>query len=237
MYIYSLLIAVGIILGLAWAVVGLKDEQAVWVVDANLGLLIGSLVGSRIVFVSFHWDYYRAHLLEIPQVWAGGLSAVGALAGGLFVWIIYGIWKSKDFKAMAGHFLPLLMLVTAAAWLGSWMVGVAYGPRLNTGRWGLLSLDEWGNPATRFPTQLLGAVLTLGWFWIIGSWKKPKILLPGWLPVWGFLGISFIFTILTFLRADPIMRWQGLRVDTWGGLFMIGCSAIYLFFYWSVNRK
>jgi prolipoprotein diacylglyceryltransferase len=237
MFIFSFLIAVAVILGLAWAVVGLKDKQAVWVIDASLGLLIGSLLASRIIFISFHWNYYQAHLLEIPQVWAGGLSGVGALAGGLFVWIVYGIWKPQDFNAMASHFLPLFMLLAVTAWLGSWMQGVAYGPRLNAGRWGLLSLDEWGSPVRRFPTQLLGAVLTFGWFWLISSWKKPKTLFPGWLPAWGFLGISFIFAVLTFLRVDPMIQWQGLRLDTWGGLFLVGCSTIYLFFYWSVKRK
>ena len=224
-------------MGLAWAIMGLKEKQAVWTIDTSLGLLVGSLVASRIVFVGFHWDYYRLHLLEIPQVWAGGLSAVGALAGGLLVWIVYGFWKPKSFFASAASFLPLLMLVTVAAWLGSWLEGVAYGPRLNTAPWGLLSQDEWGSLASRFPTQLLGAGLTLGWFWLIGSWQRPQTLLLGWLPVWGFLGVSAIFTGLTFLRADPMVHWQGLRLDTWGGFILIGCSAIYLSLFWSVNRK
>jgi prolipoprotein diacylglyceryltransferase len=237
MYGYSLILAVGVIMGLAWAIMGLKEKQAVWIIDSSLGLLMGSLIASRIVFVGFHWDYYRVHLLEIPQVWAGGLSAIGALAGGLLVWIVYGIWKPKNFFTSAAYFLPLLMLVAVAAWLGSWMEGVAYGLRFNAGQWGLLSSDEWGNLASRFPTQLLGAGLTLGWFWFIGSWKRSQTFLLGWLPVWGFFGVSAIFTVLTFLRADPIALWQGIRLDTWGGLILISCSAIYLFLFWSVNRK
>jgi prolipoprotein diacylglyceryltransferase len=237
MYMFSFLLAAGVTLGLAWAIAGLKDKQAVWLIDASLGLLVGGLIASRMVYVGYHWAYYRVHLLEIPQVWAGGLSAIGALAGGLCVWIIYGIWKPQDFKALAGHFLPLLMLVAVAACLGSWFKGVAYGQRLNVARWGLLSLDEWGILAQRFPTQFLGAVLILGWYGFISSWKKPKMLLPGWLPGWEFFGISAIFMVLTFLRADPMPQWGGLRLDTWGGLMLTGCSAIYLYFYWSVKQK
>jgi len=236
MYVFSLLISLGVVLGLYWVVSDLKEKQAFRFIDNSLGALLGGLVGSRVVFVATHWSYYRDHMLEVPQVWTGGLSASGAIAGAFLAWLILSGINRIDPALLADQLVPVCMLVSVATWLGCWLEGVAYGPIANGGRWGLLARDEWGIFAVRFPTQLLGAVLTLGWFWFIENLNKWRKLHPGWTAVWGFLGVSAILTGLSFLRVDPVLFWQGLRLDTWGGLSLCILSVICIFWRWRIKQ-
>lgn len=60
-----------------------------WKIDLNkmLDILlfgtIGGIVGARLYYVAFEWDYYSRHLSEIPRIWEGGLAIYGGLIGGI----------------------------------------------------------------------------------------------------------------------------------------------------------
>ena len=60
-----------------------------WKLDLNkmLDILlfgtIGGILGARLYYVLFEWEYYRMHLAEIPQIWHGGLAIYGGLIGGI----------------------------------------------------------------------------------------------------------------------------------------------------------
>lgn len=229
MYIFSIFISIGVVLGLSWTVTDLKEKQAFRFIDSSLGVLLGGLIGARAVFVAVHWMYFQEHLLEVFKIWTGGLSATGALWGGFMVWLIYVGLKIQHPIALADQFFPMLMLVAVTAWLGCWLEGVTYGPLVVGRRWGLLARDEWGAFAARFPTQLLGAFLTLIWFWLLNTRRKRQKQVPGWTAAWGLLGISAIYTSLSFLRADPAIYWLGIRLDTWGGFSLIILSLTGIF--------
>ncbi len=44
---------------------------------------LGGIVGARLYYVAFEWDYYSAHPGEIFQIWNGGLAIYGGLIAGL----------------------------------------------------------------------------------------------------------------------------------------------------------
>lgn len=60
-----------------------------WKLDLNkmLDILlfgtIGGILGARLYYVVFEWEYYSHHLAEIPQLWHGGLAIYGGLIGGI----------------------------------------------------------------------------------------------------------------------------------------------------------
>jgi phosphatidylglycerol:prolipoprotein diacylglycerol transferase len=57
------------------------DEIVFWVT-------IVSLIGARIYYVIFEWEFFSANLSEIYKIWHGGISIYGALiAGALFILI------------------------------------------------------------------------------------------------------------------------------------------------------
>lgn len=59
-----------------------------WKMDLNkmIDILIygtiGGIVGARLYFCIFKWDYYSSHLSEIFKIWEGGLAIYGGIIGG-----------------------------------------------------------------------------------------------------------------------------------------------------------
>lgn len=54
-------------------------------IDVLLFGTIGAIVGARAYYVAFKWEYYSAHLSEIPQIWQGGLAIYGGIIGGIIM--------------------------------------------------------------------------------------------------------------------------------------------------------
>ncbi len=52
-------------------------------IDVLLFGTIGAIVGARLYYVAFKWDYYSLHLSEIPRIWEGGLAIYGGIIGGI----------------------------------------------------------------------------------------------------------------------------------------------------------
>ena len=52
-------------------------------IDVLIYGTIFAIIGARLYYVFSKWDYYGAHLSEIPQIWEGGLAIYGGIIGGL----------------------------------------------------------------------------------------------------------------------------------------------------------
>ncbi|MGN0520574.1 MAG: prolipoprotein diacylglyceryl transferase [Candidatus Fimenecus sp.] len=82
---YGLIIAFGFLLAVLFG--GRMAYK--WKLDLNkmLDILlfgtIGGILGARLYYVAFEWEYYSQHLAEIPQIWHGGLAIYGGLIGGI----------------------------------------------------------------------------------------------------------------------------------------------------------
>lgn len=113
MYVLSLVVG-GWLLGkeVARKKIPLSDE-ARWNF-LTLVFLIG-ILGGRVYYVLFNWDYYGANPMEIPAVWHGGLAIHGGLIGG----ILAGLWYVRR------HRLPFWRLADAGA--PSTILGQAFG--------------------------------------------------------------------------------------------------------------
>ena len=51
--------------------------------------LIFGILGARIYYVMFNWDYYGSNLNEILKIWNGGLAIHGGIIAGLLTIIVY----------------------------------------------------------------------------------------------------------------------------------------------------
>ena len=52
-------------------------------IDVLLFGTVGAILGARLYYVAFRWDYYGAHLDEVFKIWEGGLAIYGGIIGGL----------------------------------------------------------------------------------------------------------------------------------------------------------
>ena len=223
MTIFSLLCALAVAIGLIWLSLEEKSVESLNVndpagrVDQAVMVFILSIVGSRLGYVAVHVAYFMAYPLEGLQFWLGGLSGSGALLGGLVGVVITGFIYRNSPLQLAERMVRLGALLAAAVWLGSWLMGSAYG-LISEGWWALPSVDEWGHVDKRLPVQLAGAIFALGWMAFL-DWRtqfRPSaagVRSGAWL--WG---MGVVMTGLSLLRGDPALMWNSLRVDTWGGI-------------------
>lgn len=234
MDVFSVLIGLGTLLGLGWVAWQAPEKQVFRHLDAGLWVLVGSLLGSRAAYVFYNWSYYRAHPLDIPQVWLGGFSGPGALAGALLALLVLALFTRQPLAILADAVLPLALTLTLTGWLACWQAGSAYGAE-TTSWWGMPARDEWGHMASRFPVQLTGALLTAGIIALLDGVRR-WLTTPGATASLGLLGLSLESLGLSFLRADPPLVWHGMRLEAWTALGFTGVSIIALLVFYLIQR-
>ena len=235
---FSILLGLGVLLGLLLTVWRAPEKEASRYLEAGLWVLLGALVGSRAMTVVINFTYYQSHPGEIVQVWLGGLSGMGALAGGILVIIILALWWKLPVGKLADTLLPLAGTLTIAAWLGCWVDSCGYGLASDMW-WALPGRDEWGVLTNRVPVQLMGAIITLVLIWLL-DWAGKRLPIPGLNAAIGLFGMSAVIIALSFLRADPTPIWNGLRLEAWGaiGLIIFSLSSVVvLLSRWKIRKK
>ena len=79
---FSIILGLGTLAGLLLVGWRAPRKETIHYLDAAGFTLFIALVGSRAFAVAVNWGYYASHPIEIVQVWLGGLSSIGAIAGG-----------------------------------------------------------------------------------------------------------------------------------------------------------
>jgi phosphatidylglycerol:prolipoprotein diacylglycerol transferase len=222
--LFSVLLALGAVLGLIWIYNESPPRQQQASLIAGILVLLGGLVGARGAYVAVHWEYFQEYIIEIPQVWLGGLSWPGALAGGILSAVIV-VWLAHiPFGVLADRLLPLLASLSVAVWLGCWLSGCAYGPETSIG---FSTKDELGVWKMRLPLQLIAALLTVLFFLGIERFRHRKSnFVSGLAASIGLGGLSLILLGASLLRVDPYPLHNGLRLETWAALIFLIVSVL-----------
>lgn len=97
--LYGLIIAIGMILGLSLANhesdrLG-NPKDTFW--ELAVPLMFFSVLGARIYYVIFFWDYYRDHLNELLDIRGGGLAIYGGVIVGFLTIFIYSRIKKLSY--------------------------------------------------------------------------------------------------------------------------------------------
>ncbi|HEX9091920.1 MAG TPA: prolipoprotein diacylglyceryl transferase family protein [Anaerolineales bacterium] len=226
MQLFSLFIGLGTLSGLLLSGWRAPQKETMRYLDAGLGILFAALIGSRALTVAAGWAYYQGHPSEIIQVWQGGLSGIGALAGAALGMIIIAFAFKFPLGLLSDTFLPLANTLSIAAWLGSWVSGSSYGAP-SAAWWALPAYDEMGVLDTHLPVQLLGAIFSMLIALLLdrATQRFPFKGISALLYLFGLSGVIFGFS---FLRVDPAQTWQGVRLEAWGAVGLMIFSALLL---------
>lgn len=229
LYTYSLLINLGLVLGLGWLYWRAPAENKTRWLDVGLAALVGGVLGARLFYVLANGAYYAVHFDEALMIWRGGLSWVGAVAGGLLgAWW----WARRTAQPLAPILeasalpIPLLSLLI---WSGCWAAGCAYGQEVSAGEWyAAVSPDIYGVQAARWPTQMLGAAWSV--FVLLAVYGARRQGWPEGALGWFALSLAALGAFaLSFLRGDPMPLFNGFRLDTVGGaLVLVASTAAWL---------
>ena len=228
---YTVLIDLGLALGLAWLYFRAPAGQAARRLDAGLAATVGGFTGARLLYIIVHGDYYLPHLEEILAFWQGGLSWPGAAAGALLgAW-----WACRRQRASLAMLLDAAALPIAVlgllGWGGCQAAGCAYGFEVTPGQWPAWlttqAPDLYGLTLPRFATQTLGLVwsaLVAVIIWLAqtraGRWPAGAL---------GTLALALValgLFALSFTRGDPTPLVSGTRVDVLGGGLVFVLAAL-----------
>ena len=107
-------------------------------IDVLLYGTIGGIVGARLYYVAFKWDYYGQHLSDIFKIWEGGLAIYGGIIGGILAaLIVCRIEKLNFFNLLDMVSMSLLIGQGIGRW-GNYANQEAFGSLTNK-NWGMMS--------------------------------------------------------------------------------------------------
>ncbi len=137
---YGAIIAFGFLLAVLFG--GRQAWKWRMSIDKMLDVLIygtiGGILGARLYYVAFEWDYYAHHLVEIFKIWHGGLAIYGGIIGGLLAaYITCRVNKLNFYNLLDMAGLSLLIGQGIGRW-GNFMNQEAFGTNTDL-PWGMRS--------------------------------------------------------------------------------------------------
>lgn len=137
---YGAIIAFGFLLAVLWG--GRMAYKWKMSLDKMIDVLIygtfAAIIGARLYYVIFRWDYYSSHLGEIIQIWNGGLAIYGGIIGGIIAaFITCRFNKLNFFNLLDCAGMSLLIGQGIGRW-GNFANQEAFGSNTDM-PWGMIS--------------------------------------------------------------------------------------------------
>lgn len=110
--IYGVLIAVGALLGIGLVTLDAKrngQDQNKYL-DMMIISLLAAVIGSRLFYVAFSWDFYKGNIWTILDFRNGGYAFYGGLAAGILAAAIFCRIVKISFWKMADTVIPGILL-------------------------------------------------------------------------------------------------------------------------------
>ncbi|MRG29489.1 MULTISPECIES: prolipoprotein diacylglyceryl transferase [Laceyella] len=142
---YGVIMGTAALLGLILAVRegerrGLDSDT---ILDMMLWILPSAIVGARLYYVLFEWEYYAMHPEDIVAVWKGGLAIHGGLIAAFLVGYIFVKKKNIDFLQLADIVIPSVLLGQAIGRWGNFINQEAHGGEVSRAFLEGLHLPDW----------------------------------------------------------------------------------------------
>lgn len=126
---YGILISMGIVfaLGLAYTNAPKRNLDFEKLIDIFIVAFPMAIIGARLYYVIFEFDYYRENLKEIINIRQGGLAIHGGLIGAMLGAYIYTRWKKLNMIKYMDLIAPSLILAQAIGRWGNFFNSEAHG--------------------------------------------------------------------------------------------------------------
>lgn len=134
---YAIFILIGMIGGVAMACRIAKKYgwTADDIIDVALVALPSAILGARIYYVVFKWDYYSQHPFDIFKIWEGGLGIYGGIIAGILAGVIYCKIKKRDIWVLLDMGAPSIAFGQAVGRWGNFTNQEAFGVVVTNPKW------------------------------------------------------------------------------------------------------
>jgi phosphatidylglycerol---prolipoprotein diacylglyceryl transferase len=177
-YWYGVLLALAFVVGL-WTASrrGVRDGlNPEIIVDAGTWLILGTLVGARLLYVVTYWreQFADQPWTEVFMVRHGGLVFYGGLIGASVALLLYVRLKRLAVWKLADALAPSIPLGYALGRVGCLMFGCCYG-RPTDLPWAIhFPSDHATHGAGVHPTQVYDSLLNLALYLGLAWWYRKK---------------------------------------------------------------
>lgn len=188
---YGLILGTGALVGLLLAIWEGKrfGLSADFFLDLMLYGVPSAIIGARLYYVLFKWDYYSKHPGEIVQIWNGGIAIYGALIGAFVCGFFYFRSKGYTFMRIVDICVPSLLAGQMIGRWGNFVNQEAYGGEVT----GTYLSNELHLPA--FIVRQMYVVDASG----AAAYHHPTFLYES---LWSLIGLVILF----ILRRQKFMR-------------------------------
>jgi len=126
---YGILIGSGVLIGTLLALrearrIGFRDED---LMDLLIIAIPSAIIGARLYYVIFQFDYYKNNFLEIFNIRGGGLAIHGGIIAAVLVGAIFCKIRKVNFWQIADITAPSIILGQAIGRWGNFINQEAYG--------------------------------------------------------------------------------------------------------------
>ena len=218
---YGLMMATSILVGYFIA----RKHSWRFGIDANevdnlaFWLVIVGLIGARLYYVIFAFDYFRESPMEIYKLWRGGMSIFGALIAGLIFLVFYSKSKAYTKYQLLDLVALSLPISQAVGRFGNFFNQEAYGKATNL-PWKMYVA---ASGQYHHPTFLYEALLNLIVFLVLV--KMVGKVKSGTIAFAYLILYSLIRFFIEPLRVDSVFIY-GFRVDQATAFVLIVIAGI-----------
>lgn len=167
---YGILLSAGILAGLLYAYYEAKrlGHDPEYIVDLALWCIPMAVIGARLYYVIFEWDYYKGDLFKIINIREGGLAIHGALIAAVLTGYIFTRVRKFSFWETADIAAPGIIIGQAIGRWGNYVNAEAHGGPTDL-PWGIMV-----DGVRVHPTFLYESLWNVGVFIILILYRKKK---------------------------------------------------------------
>ncbi len=222
-YSYGLAVAAGFLLA---SILILRDCEkfglsAGSVFDCLIAILIGGIIGGRLLFVVINWKDYAFHPLKIFMLNEGGMAFHGALLGGVLCGGITAFIKKLSFWKTADLVAPYIALGQSIGRIGCFLNGCCYGKAIIGGTGVVFP----GETVMRVPTQIYSSVFLL-LLYVVLIELRGKRLFDGFTFSMYMILYSVFRFFIELLRGDNPVIFYGMTLAQIISIGMFICGAV-----------
>jgi 16S rRNA (cytosine1402-N4)-methyltransferase/phosphatidylglycerol:prolipoprotein diacylglycerol transferase len=202
---YGILLSTGIMAGILLAYNEAKrlGYDPEYIIDLSLWCIPSAVIGARLYYVIFEWEYYNGDIMKIINIREGGLAIHGALIAAVLTGYIFTKVKKISFGGTADIVAPGIILGQAIGRWGNYVNAEAHGGPTDL-PWGILV-----DGVRVHPTFLYESLWNIGVFIFLIIYRKKKKVDGEIFLLYGILYSAGRFWI-EGLRTDSLM-YMGMR--------------------------
>jgi phosphatidylglycerol:prolipoprotein diacylglycerol transferase len=204
---YGVMIALAFLAGLWTATRRARRENisGETIADVVLWLMVGGILGARIVYVTTYWkdEFAVQPLSEIFMIQHGGLVYYGGLIGATIAGFIYIRWKKLPLWKTADVLAPSVALGNVFGRIGCLLNGCCYG-RPTDLPWAIrFPADNPLHPPTTpvHPTEIYDALNNFILYLLL-AWLFRRKKFDGQIFATYLIGYAIIRTVMEYFRGD-----------------------------------